>query len=55
MIQRTGTTIGTALAITFLAGSVGTRGLHQTLIVTMIGCAVCFCLGFWVRRSTLQH
>jgi EmrB/QacA subfamily drug resistance transporter len=55
MIQRTGTTFGTALAITFLAGSVGTRGLHQTLIVTMLGCAVCFCLGFWVRRSTLAH
>lgn len=56
MVQRIGTTFGTALAITFIAGSIGTHGLHQTLLVTMSGCAICFALGFLVRRSTtLQH
>jgi MFS family permease len=52
MVQRTGTTFGTALAITFIAGSAGTRGLHETLVVTMIGCSICFVLGFLVRRPT---
>ena len=51
MIQRIGTTFGTALAITFIAGSVGVRPLHQTLLVTMGGCVVCFLLGFFVHRS----
>jgi EmrB/QacA subfamily drug resistance transporter len=55
MIQRMGTTFGTALAITFIAADIGTHGLHQTLVVTMLGCAICFALAFTVRRSaTLQ-
>ena len=55
MVQRTGTTVGTALAITFITGSVGTQGLHRTLVLTMVGCAMCFGIGLFVRRSpTLQ-
>jgi EmrB/QacA subfamily drug resistance transporter len=51
MIQRIGTTFGVALAITFIAGNAATTALHQTLVVTMLGCAICFILGFQVRRS----
>ena len=50
MVQRIGTTFGTALAITFIAGSTGTRGLRESLVVTIIGCSICFALGFLVRR-----
>jgi len=53
MVQRIGTTFGTALAITFIAGSTGTRGLRESLVVTIIGCSICFALGFLVRRPKL--
>ena len=55
MVQRTGTTFGVALAITFIAASVGTQGLHKSLVVTILGCTVCFALGFLVRRSVPTH
>jgi EmrB/QacA subfamily drug resistance transporter len=49
MSQRTGTTFGTALAITFIAGSTGRDGLHQTILLTVVGCAICFVLALTMR------
>jgi EmrB/QacA subfamily drug resistance transporter len=48
MTQRTGTTIGVALAITFLTGASGTHGLRQTLAVAMVGSILCFVVGLRV-------
>jgi MFS family permease len=48
MAQRTSATIGTALAITFIAGNVA-GGLHRSLIVAAVGSGVGFLLGFEVR------
>jgi EmrB/QacA subfamily drug resistance transporter len=49
MSQRTGTTFGTALAITFIAGTTGSEGLHQTIVLTIAGCAICFALALAMR------
>jgi EmrB/QacA subfamily drug resistance transporter len=48
MTQRTGTTIGVALAITFLTGASGTDGLHQTLALAIAGSVICFAIGLRV-------
>lgn len=48
MVQRTGTTIGVALAITFLANGTGTAGLHQTLGVAIVGSLICLIVGLAV-------
>ena len=50
MAQRTGATLGTALAITFVAESVGSEGLHDALLVGAIGTAACLGLAFVVGR-----
>jgi MFS family permease len=48
MAQRTSATLGTALAITFVAGSVGSTGLHHSILVgvlcTIAGMALIFVL-----------
>jgi MFS family permease len=36
MAQRTSATLGTALAITFLAGAAGSTGLHHSILVGVI-------------------
>ncbi len=36
MAQRTSATLGTALAITFIAGATGTSGLRQSIIVGIV-------------------
>jgi EmrB/QacA subfamily drug resistance transporter len=48
MTQRTGTTIGVALAITFLAGASGVDGLRRTLLVAIFGSVLCFFVGLRV-------
>lgn len=50
MVQRTSATLGTALAITFIAGARGSTGLHQALVVCAVGSTVGFALGFLVRH-----
>jgi MFS family permease len=55
MTQRTGTTIGVAFAITFLAGDGGLAGLHRTLAVAIIGCVVCFFIGARVDTRPLHE
>ena len=50
MVQRTSATLGTALAITFIAGARASTGLHQALVVCAVGSTVGFALGFLVRR-----
>ena len=54
MVQRTGTTIGVALAITFLASASGTGGLHQTLGVGVAGSIVCLVVGLFVDTRPAQ-
>lgn len=54
MVQRTGTTIGVALAITFLAKGSGTRGLHQTLAVAIAGSVICLLVGLAVDTRPRQ-
>ncbi len=51
MTQRTSATLGTALAITFIASTSGTGGLHKSILVCAVGSAVGFGLGFLVRRT----
>jgi EmrB/QacA subfamily drug resistance transporter len=48
MTQRIGTTLGVALAITFLSGSTGTGGVQRTLAVAIVGSVVCFVIGLRV-------
>ena len=52
MVQRTGATIGTALAITFVAGATGkgALALHQAIAVCAIGSTLGFAIGFLVHR-----
>ena len=50
MTQRTSATLGTALAITFIAGASGNAGLHNSILVCVVGSIVGFGLGFLVRR-----
>jgi EmrB/QacA subfamily drug resistance transporter len=54
MAQRTSATLGTALAITFIAGSTGSAGLHQSVVVGAIATAVTFGLTFLLdQRATV--
>jgi MFS family permease len=46
MAQRTSATLGTALAITFIAGSAGAAGLHDALVVGVVATSVTFGLTF---------
>ena len=48
MTQRIGTTFGVALAITFLTSADGVAGLQRTLVVAIVGSAVCFLIGLRV-------
>jgi EmrB/QacA subfamily drug resistance transporter len=50
MAQRTSATLGTALAITFLAGAVGSTGLHHAIVVGIVGTAVGLGLTFLLER-----
>jgi MFS family permease len=50
MAQRTSATLGTALAITFLAGAVGRTGLHHSLLVGVVGTAAGLGLTFLLHR-----
>jgi MFS family permease len=50
MAQRTSATLGTALAITFIAGATGSQGLHQSIAVSAVAAAVGIPLGLIVRR-----
>ncbi len=55
MTQRTSATLGTALAITFIAGAGGSAGLHNSIIVCAVGSAAGFGLGFLVQRPATQR
>jgi EmrB/QacA subfamily drug resistance transporter len=51
MLQRIGTTLGVALAITFIAGKTGAAGLagfHHTLVVALVGAVACFVVAFGI-------
>ena len=50
MAQRTSATLGSALAITFIAGGTGSSGLHQSIVVGAIGAAGSFVLIFLLDR-----
>jgi MFS family permease len=50
MAQRTSATLGTALAITFIAGASGSAGLRHSILVCIVGSAAGFGFGFLVRR-----
>jgi EmrB/QacA subfamily drug resistance transporter len=50
MAQRTSATLGTALAITFIAGAAGTAGLHHSLLVGVVGTAAGLFLTFLLHR-----
>lgn len=54
MVQRTGTTIGVALAITFLASGTGTQGLRQTLAAGVVGSVICLLVGLVVDTRPRQ-
>jgi EmrB/QacA subfamily drug resistance transporter len=54
MAQRTSATLGTALAITFIAGSTGSGGLRQAIVVCAVGSAAGFGIGFLVRRQDVS-
>lgn len=45
MSQRIGTTVGVALAITFLTNPGGLDGLHRCFVVTIVGTALAFLVG----------
>jgi EmrB/QacA subfamily drug resistance transporter len=53
MAQRTSATLGTALAITFVAGTVGLGGLHRSLLVGMVGTATGLGLTYLLHRPGL--
>ena len=55
MTQRTSATLGTALAITFIAGAGGSAGLHNSIVVCAVGSAVGFGLGFLVQRPAVRR
>jgi len=50
MAQRTSATLGSALAITFVAGSVGSQGLHDAIIVGVVGAIGAIVLTFMLDR-----
>ncbi len=50
MAQRTSATLGSALAITFIAGSVGSTGLHQSILVGVVGAVGAVVLTFMLDR-----
>lgn len=50
MAQRTSATLGSALAITFIAGSVGAAGLHQSILVGIVGAIGAIALTFVLYR-----
>jgi MFS family permease len=45
MTQRIGTTVGVALALTFLTRPGGLDGLHRCLVVTIVGASLAFLIG----------
>ena len=59
MAQRTSATLGTALAITFIAGAVGHTGLHHSILVgivgTTAGLGITFLLHDPRRRRATSH
>jgi MFS family permease len=50
MAQRTSATLGTALAITFIAGASGSAGLHHSLLVGVAGTSVTLVLTWLLLR-----
>ena len=50
--QRVGTSLGTALAITFLADTTldGTAWLHRAMVVALVGSIAAFAVSLRVRR-----
>ncbi len=52
MAQRTSATLGTALAITFIAGASGSAGLRHSLVVCAVGSVMGFALGSAVGRPS---
>jgi MFS family permease len=50
MAQRTSATLGSALAITFIAGATGATGLRQSIVVGAVGAAGAFGLIFLLER-----
>lgn len=55
MAQRTSATLGTALAITFIAGSTGSGGLHRSLVVGVVGTVVAFALTYALYPPTASR
>ena len=57
MTQRIGTTVGVALAITFLTNPGGLDGLHRCFVVTIVGASLAFLIGLRVdtRPQVLIH
>lgn len=51
MAQRTSATLGTALAITFIAGAAGSGGLHRSLVVGAITTAAVIAITFVLHRG----
>jgi hypothetical protein len=49
MTQRIGTTVGVALAITFLTSPGGLDGLHRCLVVTIVGASLAFLIGLRIN------
>ena len=49
MTQRIGTTVGVALAITFLTRPGGLDGLHRCLVVTIVGASLAFLIGLRIN------
>lgn len=55
MVQRTGTTIGIALAITFLATGSALSGLRESLAVAIVGSVICGVVGFFVDTRPMAE
>jgi MFS family permease len=51
MAQRTSATLGSALAITFIAGATGSAGLRQSIVVGAIGAVACSALIFLLEST----
>jgi EmrB/QacA subfamily drug resistance transporter len=54
MSQRIGTTVGVALAITFLTNPGGLDGLHRCFIVTIVGASLAFLIGLRVNTRPVS-
>lgn len=52
MAQRTSATLGSALAITFIAGATGTGGLHRSIVVGAVGAAASVALIFLLDQAS---